>query len=356
MVILVLRVGIIGAGSLSSRHINAYRKDGRCEVTAIADINPEQLNKTADELGIEKRYSGYRELLDDADIDAVSIVTPTFTHKEICLYAIKKGKHILCEKPPAMNADEVREVAAALEGYDKVFMYAMVCRFSGKFKFVKGFLDSGKVGRPICARAVRTCKLSAHHGWFARSEYGGGILRDGVIHEIDMALYALGYPRAVSVTAFRSDINNTLASRMKSEVGGYISADKNKYENNTEDIINAFVMLETGVNLTISTGAVYLGAEDENGFSISCERAGVSMSVLGNAPVKLTEITDDMQLVKSDKEIPINNAHNDETVHFIDCCLGNAKCIVDPAEAVKLMELIDAVYESAKTGKTIILK
>ncbi len=352
----MLRVGIIGAGSLSSRHINAYRKDGRCEVTAIADINPEQLNKTADEFGIEKRYSDYRELLDDADIDAVSVITPTFTHKEICLYAIKKGKHILCEKPPAMNADEVKAVAAALEGYDKVFMYAMVCRFFEKYKYVKNLIDSGKAGRPICAKAVRAAKMSTHYGWFARSEFGGGMLRDSAIHEIDLVLYAMGYPRVVSATAFRSDVNNSLPAKMKSEIGGYISADKNKYENNTEDILNAFVMLDNGANLTISTGSVYLAAEDECGISISCERAGVSMSVLGNNTVKLTRVTEDMRLEKSDIEVPSNNAHNDETVHFIDCCLGNAKCIVDPAEAVKLMELIDAVYESARTGETVKIK
>lgn len=352
----MLKVGIIGAGNLSSRHINAYRKDNRCTVTAIADINPEQLKKTADELGIEKRYSDYRELLDDTEIDAVSIVTPTFTHKEICLYAIKKGKHVLCEKPPAMNADEVKEVAEALKGYDKVFMYAMVCRFSDKYRYVKALMDSGKMGRPICAHTVRTAKMSAHHGWFARSEYGGGMLRDSAIHEIDLVLYAMGYPRAASVTAFRSDVNNSLPAQMKSGVGGYVPADKNVYENNTEDIINAFVMLDNGVNLTISTGHVYLSAEDECGLSISCERAGVSMSVLGDVPIKLTEVTDDMQLKKWSPEVPTNNAHNAETVHFIDCCLGKAKCAVDPADAVKLMELIDAVYESAKTGETVIIK
>ena len=282
----MIRIGIIGAGSLSSRHINAYLKDGRCEVTAIADINPEQLNKTANEFGIKKRYSGYRELLDDEDIDAVSIVTPTFTHKEICLYAIERGKHILCEKPPALNADEVKEVAAALEGTDKVFMYAMVCRFSEKFKYVKNLIDSGKMGRPICAEAVRTSKLSEHRGWFARSELGGGALRDEAIHEIDLVLYALGYPRAVSVTAFRSDINNSLPSKMRSGVGGYVSADKSKRENNTEDIINAFVMLENGVNFTVKTGSVRLADENECGLTINGEKAGVTMSVPGMLPSK----------------------------------------------------------------------
>jgi len=352
----MLRIGIIGAGSLSSRHINAYRNDNRCTVTAIADINPEQLKKTADELGIEKRYSDYRKLLDDTEIDAVSIVTPTFTHKEICLYAIEKGKHILCEKPPAMNADEVKEVAAALDGYDKVFMYAMVCRFNERYKYVKNFIDSGKMGQPICAEAVRTAKLSAHYGWFARSELGGGMLRDSAIHEIDLVLYALGYPRAVSVTAFRSDINNSLPSKMKSGVSGYVSADKSKRENNTEDIINAFVMLENGVNLTVKTGAIRLADDGECRLTINGEKAGVTMSVFGEAPVKVTEVTEDGYLQISSPMLSTNNAHNDETVHFIDCCCGVAECTVKPYEAVRLMELIDAVYESAKTGETVIIK
>ncbi len=353
----MLRIGIIGAGSLSSRHINAYKKDKRCTVTAIADINPEQLNKTADEFGIEKRYSGYRELLDDADIDAVSIITPTFTHKEICLYAIEKGKHVLCEKPPAMNAEEVKEVVEALRGTDKVFMYAMVCRFFEKYKYVKNFIDSGKMGRPICAETVRTGKMTAFRGWFARSEFGGGMLRDEAIHEIDLVLYALGYPRAVSVTAFRSDINNSLPSKMKSGVsGGYVSADRNKYENNTEDIINAFVMLDNGTNLTIKTGPIRLAEEGECRLSINGERAGIAMSVFGDTPVKVTEVTEDGYLQVSSPILTSNNAHNDEIVHFVDCCSGVEECIVKPCEALKLMELVDAIYESAKTGKTVTIK
>jgi len=349
----MLRIGIIGAGSLSSRHINAYRNDNRCTVTAIADINPEQLKKTADELGIEKRYSDYRKLLDDTEIDAVSIVTPTFTHKEICLYAIEKGKHILCEKPPAMNADEVKEVAAALDGYDKVFMYAMVCRFNERYKYVKNFIDSGKMGQPICAEAVRTAKLSAHYGWFARSELGGGMLRDSAIHEIDLVLYALGYPRAVSVTAFRSDINNGLPYKMKSGVGGYMSADKNKYENNTEDIVKAFVTLDNGVNLTINTGTVYLSAENESRFSISGERAGVVMNTFGEPPVKITQVTNEGYMEMSSPVLSGNDPHFEEVKHFLDCCLGKTECVVKVEEAVKLMELIDAVYESARIGETV---
>jgi len=349
----VLRVGIIGAGSLSSRHINAYKKDGRGTVTAIADINPEQLKKTADEFGIEKRYSDYRELLDAGDIDAVSVITPTFTHKEICLYAIKNGKHILCEKPPAMNADEVKEVAAAFEGTDKVFMYAMACRFFEKYRYIKSFIDSGKMGRAVCAETVRTCKMSAHQGWFARSEYGGGILRDAAIHEIDMVLYALGYPRAISVTAFRSDINNGLPYKMKSGVGGYMSADKNKYENNTEDIVKAFVTLDNGVNLTINTGTVYLSAENESRFSISGERAGVVMNTFGEPPVKITQVTNEGYMEMSSPVLSGNDPHFEEVKHFLDCCLGKTECVVKVEEAVKLMELIDAVYESARIGETV---
>lgn len=124
----MLKIGIIGAGSMSQHHIGPYQATGKCEVKAIADLNLDFAKQKAAEFNIPDVYDDYRELLKDESIDAVSIVTPTFTHKQIMLDAIKSGKHILCEKPPALNADEVRECCEAAKKSDKVIMYGLVCR------------------------------------------------------------------------------------------------------------------------------------------------------------------------------------------------------------------------------------
>ena len=91
----MLNVGIIGAGTISQYHIQAFCKNANCNVVAIADINKALAEKRAKDNGIEKAYGDYREILNDKSIDAVSIVTPTFTHKNIIVEALRSGKDVL---------------------------------------------------------------------------------------------------------------------------------------------------------------------------------------------------------------------------------------------------------------------
>ena len=91
----MFKIGIIGAGTITQKHITAYQANPLCEVVSIADINPEQAQKTANEFGIKNVYTDYHDILNDESIDAVSIATPTFTHKGIAIYAIKAHKYIL---------------------------------------------------------------------------------------------------------------------------------------------------------------------------------------------------------------------------------------------------------------------
>lgn len=351
----MLKIGIIGAGSISSRHIKSYQENPNCEVTAIADINGEQAKKMAAEYGIGKIYATADELLADSEIDAVSIVTPTFTHKDIALKAIKSGKHILCEKPPAMNAHEVKEIKAAAEGSGKVFMFAMVCRFINKYKYIKSYIDSGKCGRIVCAETARVTRGPMPQGWFRQSRLGGGMLRDSAIHELDLTLYAMGYPRAVAVSAFESREGSELTEKLKSNTVGYRSADKTRYPCDVEDVIKAFITLDNGANLIIKTGyETYLTPRPEHYIEICGEKAGIySPENDSTDSLTLLEITDDHYLSETRPVIPSNDPYAEEVEHFVDCCLGKMECSVKLTEAVTLMEIIDAIYESAKIGKTV---
>lgn len=176
----MFKIGIIGAGTITQKHITAYQDNPLCEVVSIADINPEQAQKTANEFGIKNVYTHYHDILNDESIDAVSIATPTFTHKDIAIDAIKAHKHILCEKPPALNADEAKEIQKALEGYDKTFMFAFVRRFDNKTRYIKEYIDSGKMGKVLSCEAIRYSQMAQSKGWFAKRELGGCSLIDGL--------------------------------------------------------------------------------------------------------------------------------------------------------------------------------
>jgi predicted dehydrogenase len=161
------RIGIIGAGAIANAHINGFKNNTGCRLVAIADINLELAKKRAAEYGIEKVYGDYKELLRDAEIDAVSIVTPTFTHTGMVIEALKSGKDVLCEKPPALFADDVRKCEAVAKECSKLLMYAFVCRFRPQVQFLKKYIKDGKMGKIVSAEAARIYRSMGFNGWFA---------------------------------------------------------------------------------------------------------------------------------------------------------------------------------------------
>jgi len=95
----MMKVGLIGAGTISKRHLSSYAKNPYAQVVAIADLNEALAKERAEEFGIKHYYTDYKKILENPEIDAVSIVTPTFTHSNIAVEALKAGKHVLCENP-----------------------------------------------------------------------------------------------------------------------------------------------------------------------------------------------------------------------------------------------------------------
>jgi predicted dehydrogenase len=102
-----IRVGIIGAGGITQYgHLPAYKNTPGVEVAAIADINEKKLAYVADKFGVPQKFTDYQEMLEQADIDAVSICTPNYLHREMSINSLNAGKHVLCEKPVAVTGEE----------------------------------------------------------------------------------------------------------------------------------------------------------------------------------------------------------------------------------------------------------
>lgn len=349
-----MNIGIIGAGSIAKYHINAYEKNPLCKVKAIADLNRDTAAALAKEYNIPDIYTDYREMLADESIDAVSIVTPTFTHKNIVLDAINAKKHILCEKPPALNADETRECVQAAKKSGKFFMYALVCRFRGDVQYVKSYIDSGKMGRILSAEGARMASLSKFNGWFNSRAKGGGVLRDAAIHELDLMLYFMGYPKPKTVLAFSDNSNKDLLNKVRSEIDGWKSADKNAYERDIEDFIRGFVTFESGACLSINATGVFRISEPRRYVEVNGDMAGARLWANGGK-LEMSEITDDLKERSFEPETENLNGYDEEINYFIDCCGGRENTMCPPDEAVRLMEIIDALYKSADTGLPVVM-
>ena len=153
---LPLRIGVIGAGAVTDyHHVPAIRLAPRAELTAVCDADAGLVQKRLRDWGVKKGTTDALALCVDADVDAVIIATPNFTHREIAVAAARAGKHVMCEKPLGLNAEEVRQMYHAARDAGVVHMTAFTYRFAPSMRYMKHLAASGTLGEPRHFRSQR---------------------------------------------------------------------------------------------------------------------------------------------------------------------------------------------------------
>ncbi len=185
-----INVGIIGVGRIGSLHARSITHHiPSAKVLGITDINTANLKSLADELSIEKIYSGFEEMLDDPEIDAVLICSSTDTHADIAVKAAQKGKHIFCEKPVDLTLEKVLKVKEAVEKAGVFFQVGFNRRFDHNFSKIKEFVASGKIGETHIVKITSRDPAPPPAQYSAVS---GGMFLDMTIHDFDMARFLTG--------------------------------------------------------------------------------------------------------------------------------------------------------------------
>ncbi len=195
-----LRIAIIGAGAVSDyHHVPGIRLDPRAELAAICDTDEKLLEKRRKEWGCDFISTDPEAVCADDRVDAVIIATPNFTHCPITLAAAKHGKHVMCEKPLGIRAEEAEAMFRAAESAAIVHMTAFTYRFAPSMKFLRRLLKNGDLGEPRHFRSQRFLDWpETSWGWRQYKETAGaGDLYDMTIHRIDFALDLLGPIRSV---------------------------------------------------------------------------------------------------------------------------------------------------------------
>ena len=348
-----MRVAVIGAGTIAKSHLDAYRVTPGVTLATICDLNETRAWELAAEYGVEKACGDYHEILNDPTIDAVSIVTPTFTHGKIVGEALAAGKHVLCEKPPALTYEEALQNEEAAKQYGKVLMYGFVVRFMPNSYFLKEYVDAGRMGEIYYAEASRMSNSNTIGGWFRdKSKSGGGMLMDGAIHQLDLLLWLMGYPKVKSVKGFTSSVNNDLPERLRGYGAGYASADNNPIPRTIESFATGYITFEGGKNLVIK--AAYIANTPNPGvkFELLGDKGGVSSD--GDKQKFLT-IDESNYFANFEPVIYDKSRHfEDEIQHFVDCCHGDAQCISNASQGTQIIRILNAIYESAETGREIL--
>lgn len=193
-----LRLGVIGAGAFSTVHLAGIQLLDNAECVAICDVDPEKAKKRAAEYGIESWYSDYNELLAREDIDAVTLPLPDQVHKEITVAALRAGKHVLCEKPMALDLEECREMVAVARQTGKQLMVGQIGRYTPAFMTAKRLLEEGAIGELFFIESEYAHDYSAiggTGGWRITPErepiIGGGC------HAVDLVRMLAGNPTEV---------------------------------------------------------------------------------------------------------------------------------------------------------------
>ena len=347
-----MNIAIIGAGNISKRHIKAAAKVPGISLVAVCNRSQERAKARAEEFGIPKYCTDYREILADPSIDAVIIATPTDSHAGIVADALKAGKHVLCEKPPALRWEDALANEKLAKQTGKVLMYGFVCRFDKNSIFLKDYIDAGRMGDIYYAEAARMQRCAKIGGWFRdKNIAGGGMLMDAAIHQLDLLLYFMGYPEVVSVKGYTSNVNKDLPDRIKDPKKGYEAADNAQIPRTVESFACGHIQLEGGKCIRIKAAHIANTLNPGTRFELLGDKGGAAFA----GGIRLLSIDENDCFAETQPEI--SGGGTDfaaQLQHFVDCCRGTAECICKPHEGTQIVKILNAIYESAETGKEIV--
>lgn len=349
-----LKVGVIGAGSISQHHLTPYKNNPNVTLLAVCDMNLERAQKTAEQYGAPHAYSDYNELLANDDIEAVSICTWNDTHAEISIAALKAGKHVLVEKPLCRTVEEALKIEQAVKESGKILQVGFVRRYDPNAQMLRAFVDNGEFGEIYYAKASYLRRLGNPGGWFADSRRsGGGPLIDIGVHVIDLCWYMMGRPKVKSVSGntYRKLGNRSNIKNLSS----YKAADYSAESNDVEDLANALIRFENGASLLIDVSFTLHAKENEGVVKLYGDKGGFEIDP---EVVIATEKHDTIVNIRpqtDSKGFQFEKAFQSEIDHFVECVQTGKQPISPVEDGVEIMKILRGIYESASTGKEVYL-
>lgn len=349
-----LKVGIIGTGSISNEHIQAYLKNPDVELYAFCDINPEQLKKMSEKYGVTRTYTNMNDLLALPEIDAVSVCTWNSAHAPCTIAALNAGKHVICEKPMATSAKEAEQMKAAAEKNGKLLMIGFVRRYGNDCKILQDFMATDYFGELYYAKATYLRRNGNPGGWFGdKSRSAGGPLIDLGVHVIDLTRYLMGNPKPVSVygATFQKLFNR---SNIKEEKGYHsVSAGENDICD-VEDLASAMIRYENGAVLSIEASFSLNIKKDEGKIELFGTKGGAKLDPELEMYTEINDYMADVNLTVP-TALSFDGLFQNEINHFVDCVQNGTKCQSPAEDGIEIMKILDAVYESARTGHEVVL-
>ena len=353
MTIPPLRAGVVGCGEIGRRgHIPGFQAAG-VQVAAVCDANLERARAVAAEHGVPDAYADFRELLARPDLDVVSVGLPNALHAPVTIAAFEAGKHVLCEKPIAVNAAQAESMIAASKQAGKVLSVNQHMRFDPTAQSMRDAVAAGRLGHIYLTdvRMVRAQGIPGFGSWFTNRELAGaGALFDIGVHMLDLAMYLNGFPQ---VTAVRGFTSRALGDQ-KIGLGSWGIDRGAEGRFDVEDTAVAHVTLASGgvIRLIVTWAAFAPGEErvtlfgTRGGADRSADRYGK------DHPLRFYESRDGkIEPVTPDLSAYPSGGTARSIAAFIQTVRGESPLMVQPEQAVAVLRVLESISRSAESGR-----
>lgn len=352
------RIGIIGCGGIAfGKHMPALQKQPNAEMVAFCDIDEARAREASEKFGSSdaKVYTNYMELLSDSSLDIVHVCTPNDSHADISIAALEAGKHVMCEKPMAKTAADARRMVEAAKRTGKKLTIGYQNRFRSDSQYLKSLCEEGVLGEIYYAKAhaIRRRAVPTWGVFLDEEKQGGGPLIDIGTHALDLTLWMMDNykPKVVLGTAFHK------LSKKANAANAWGSWDPEKFT--VEDSAMAMITMQNGATIMLeSSWAINMlhtgeakttlcgtegGADMEDGLRINGEKN----SKLFTNRIELE--AGGVDFYDGSKDDPAEL----EARLWLQAIEQDSEPLVTPEQACVVSEILEAVYESSKTGKAI---
>jgi len=356
-----LKVGIIGTGWIAKEHLVRYLEMPDVEVTCGADLIDGKAKAFFEKFNVDnvRCYKNHKELLDNENLDAVSICTYNATHAECAVYALNKGVNVLLEKPMSVTLEEAADIMKAEKKSGKILSIGIQPRMDENMKEIKKIVQSGALGKVyyIQTGGGRRRGIPTPFGTsFIEKETAGiGALGDIGCYSLDMVLNAVGYPKPLTVSGYTSSFfgkkPETYSNSRHPEYAKLFSVD---------DFAAAFIRLENGIildfriawamNLNTPGDTIIMGDKG----SLRIPSTECWNGTVGGEMTLYSEIGG----LQTQTVIPIIKENGKDIFYkklrsFLDAIKNGGKAPVPSSEIIYNQAIIDACVKSAKLGKEI---
>ncbi|MBO5223359.1 MAG: Gfo/Idh/MocA family oxidoreductase [Clostridia bacterium] len=357
----IVRIGVIGCGGIANgKHMPSYAKNPDAKLVAFCDIIEERAIKAKADYGDEesKTYIDYKELLKDESIDAVLVCTHNKLHCEITCAALNAGKHVVCEKPMAMNYEEAKKMLEARDKAGKVLTIGYQSRFRPDAMLLKDIVNDDELGDIYYAEApaIRRRAVPTWGVFIDEEKQGGGPLIDIGTHALDLTLYMMNnYEPAYCV-------GKTFHALNKQTQTGNAWGDWDTEKFTAEDSAFGFIVMKNGAVIYLKSSWALNYADPIEAVTVLCGTKGGADMNKGQNCLRVNTVEHGRQVIKEYNLKSGSVAFFDgvsggspadlEAKCFTDVILGKRKelCVTADQAAV-VTRILEGIYESEKTGK-----